>query len=72
LKVRKAVPNKKEQPFFVCIPVTLALLVRFVEIVCVRSDGFEHRNTYNDDSEVGQIDGCNIMYSAVWQNSCGC
>ena len=64
-----AVPNKKEQPFFVCIPMTLGLLVRFVEIVCVRSDGFEHMNSDHDNSEAVQIDGCNIRYSAVWQNS---
>ena len=48
---------------------TLALLVRFVEIVCVRSDGFEHMNTDHDDSEAGQIDGCNIMCYAEWLNS---
>ena len=48
---------------------TLGLLVRFVEIVCVRSDGFEHMNTDHDDSEAGQIDGCNIMCYAEWLNS---
>ena len=48
---------------------TLALLVRFVEIVCVRSDGFEHMNTDHDNSEAVQIDGCNIRCYAEWLNS---
>lgn len=47
----------------------LGLPVRFVEIVCVRSDGFEHMNTDHDDSEAVQIDGCNIMCYAAWLNS---
>ena len=47
----------------------LGLLVRFVEIVCVRSAGFEHMNTDHDNSEAVQIDGCNIRDSAVWLNS---